>query len=82
MNLKLDIPAVFWLASAQGTSRTLQYTGAFPLKAGFSPAFLPTRIEQAEGAEGEGADQFPPKETWCPNFCQTNWSGIELRIEP
>lgn len=56
MNLKLDLPAVFWLASAEGTSRTLKYTGASSLKTSFSPAYLPTRIEQAEGAEGEGAE--------------------------
>lgn len=84
MNLKLDIPAVFWLASAHGTSRTLKYTGASSLKTSFSPAYLPTSIEQAEGTEGEGAEQHSPKETWCPNFyfCQTTWSGIERRIEP
>lgn len=32
----------------------------------FSTAYQLTSLKQAEGAEGEGAEQFSPKETWCP----------------
>lgn len=59
---------MFWLARAYGTSRTLKYTRVSSLKTSFSPAYLPTRAEKAEGAEGEEAGQFSPKEAWYPEL--------------